>query len=227
MGWFATSILRRTLKNFFIVYNGYMTYMVNGKPVGNDPASIERNESYIEFFNRVGDSTENIKIIPNFLTKEEIDYLLLNLDKRTFISFVSQKDHNGNALTHMHKYDGLRDIHNVVDRCKEEIQKAFGIEKDKVQAKQNGLSVVKWDEGTYLNLHVDDLGYVTDNHLPVHIYLNDDYEGGEVNFPTHGLSIKPNVGDFIVFPGNMHYAHEVAKVLSGTRYTLPIWFTIV
>ena len=96
-----------------------------------------------------------------------------------------------------------------------------------IEAKQLPLSVVKWDPGTYLNLHVDDLGYVTDNHIPVHIYLNDDYEGGEVGFPTHNLLIKPKVGDFNVFPGNMHYAHEVKKVLSGTRYTLPIWFSIV
>jgi predicted 2-oxoglutarate/Fe(II)-dependent dioxygenase YbiX len=76
-------------------------------------------------------------------------------------------------------------------------------------------------------LHVDDLGYVTDNHLPVLIYLNNDYEGGEIKFELHNLSIKPNPGDFIVFPGNLHYPHEVTEVVSGIRYTLPIWFTIV
>ena len=75
-------------------------------------------------------------------------------------------------------------------------------------------------------MHVDDLGYVTDNHLPTLIYLNDDYEGGELGFATHNLIIKPKKGDLIIFPGNMHYAHEVFEVLSGTRYTLPIWFTI-
>lgn len=200
--------------------------MVNGKAVGNDPSTIERTESYVEFFNKVGDSTENIKFIPNFLTKKEIDYIMHDIDKRTFISFVSQKDHNGDALTHMHKYNGIVDIYDIVNRCKETISSIYGIQKEKIKEKQKELSVVKWDAGTYLNLHVDDLGYVTDNHLPVHIYLNDDYEGGEISFPTHGLAVKPKAGDFNVFPGNMHYAHEVTKVLSGTRYTLPIWFTI-
>ena len=204
-----------------------MSYIVNGNPVGNDPASIERSESYLEFFDRVGNSAENIKLIPNFLTEKEISYIMHNLDKRPFISFVSQKDNDGNPVTYMHKYDGIPDMYGVVDKCKDAISNFYGIQKEKIEAKQIPLSVVKWDVGSYLKLHVDDLGYVTDNHIPVHIYLNDDYEGGEISFPTHGLSIKPKVGDFNVFPGNMHYPHEVTKVVSGTRYTLPIWFTIV
>ncbi len=210
-----------------MVYNGYMTYMVNGRAVGNDPASIERNDSYLEFFHRIGNSPENIKVVPNFITQEEVDYLLNNIETRPSITFVSQKDHDGNALTHMTKYNGILDTYRIVERCIEAISDAYGIAKEKIQVKQDTLSVVKWTEGTYLDLHVDDLGYVTDNHLPVHIYLNDNYEGGEIKFETHNLSFKPHVGEFIVFPGNMHYPHEVTKVISGVRYTLPIWFTIV
>jgi hypothetical protein len=146
-----------------------MTYMVHGQSVGHDPASIERDESYLEFFNRVGSSIDNIKLIPNFLTEEEIAYIMNDLDKRPFISFVSQKGPNGEPLTHMHKYDGILDMYGIVDRCKETISKFYGIEKEKIEAKQLPLSVVKWDAGTYLNLHVDDLGFVTDNHIPVHI----------------------------------------------------------
>ena len=55
-----------------------MAYIVNGIPVGNDPPSIARNESYMEFFHRIGNSADNIKIIPNFLTKEEIEYIESN-----------------------------------------------------------------------------------------------------------------------------------------------------
>lgn len=210
-----------------MVYNGCMAYIVNGIPVGNDPPSIERNDSYMEFFHRIGNSADNIKVIPNFLTKEEIEYLMSDIDSRPSISFVSQKDHDGNPLTYMHQYNGVNDISNIIERCREQISTSYGIEKEKVRAKEQHLSVVKWTPGTYLKLHVDDLGYVTDNHLPVLIYLNDAYTGGEISFELHNMSIKPNIGDFIVFPGNLHYPHEVKEVLSGTRYTLPIWFTIV
>ena len=40
-----------------------MTYMVHGQSVGNDPASIERGESYLEFFNRLGNSAEAIDFV--------------------------------------------------------------------------------------------------------------------------------------------------------------------
>ena len=179
-----------------------MAYVVNGKPVGNDPPSIERNHSYMKFFHEVGNSVENIKIIPNFLTKEEIEYLMSDINTRQHISFVSQKDNDGNALTYIHQYNGLKDIYKIIERCKDQICKSYGIEKEKIRAKEQHLNVVKWVEGTYLDLHVDDLGYVTDNHLPVLIYLNDSYDCGEIKFETHNLSLKPNVVDYIVFPGN-------------------------
>lgn len=207
-----------------MVYNGYMTYMVNGKAVGNHPASIERNESYLEFFHRVGGSAENIKVVPNFITQEEIDYLLRNIETRPYITFVAQKDHEGNALTHMTKYNGILDTYGIVERCIEEISKSFGIAKEKILAKQDTLSVVKWTEGTYLDLHVDDLGYVPDNHLPVHIYLNDDYEGGEIEFIHSGVKIKPEAGSIIFFPSNFLYVHEVYPITSGFRYSMPHWY---
>jgi len=204
-----------------------MAYMINNKPVGNDPWSIERTESYHKFLNKLGNSKENIITIPNFLTEEEISYLMEGLDERSSHRFVSQKGPNGEPLTYMHKYDGLPDIYNIISRVKNEIIKAYNLEDINILEKEDFLGVVHWETGSYLKVHVDDLGYVTENHLPIIIYLNDNYEGGEIKFETHDLSIKPKTGDLVVFPGNMHYAHEVTKVLSGDRYTLPIWFTIV
>lgn len=204
-----------------------MPYAINNKPVGNDPNSIERNESYIKFVNKTGNSTESIVVVPNFLTEQEISYFMEGLEERGSIRFVSQKGHNGEPLTYMHKYDGQPDKYKVMDRVKNEIEKAYGLEDIKIVQKEDLLSVVHWETGSYLTTHVDDLGFVTDNHLPIIIYLNDNYEGGEISFETHDVCIKPKTGDLVVFPGNMHYAHEVKEVLSGDRYTLPIWFTIV
>lgn len=201
-----------------------MPYIVNNQAVGHDPEDIERAPSYIEFFEKIGDSADNIKIIPNFVSDEEIEYLMSNVDESKLFSFVSQKDNEGNATSWMHIYNGVIDKHNIINRVIDQIKLAYG--EINIRGKEDRLSVSRWDTGSRLGLHVDDLGYVTDNHLPTLVYLNDDYEGGELGFATHGLVIKPKKGDLIIFPGNMHYAHEVFEVLSGTRYTLPIWFTI-
>jgi len=201
-----------------------MTYSVNGMPVGHDPEDIERNSSYKEFIERIGDSTNNIKIFPDFINDRVITYLMFALTKSKTETFISQKDENDDPVNWITQYMAILDIFNVVERVKEKISLEYGIAD--IKQKENRLSVVKWEKGNSLKLHVDDLGYVPDNHIAALIYLNDDYEGGELKFETHDLSIKPKKADLVFFPGNMHYAHEVTEVLSGTRYTVPIWFTI-
>jgi len=57
------------------------------------------------------------------------------------------------------------------------------------------------------------------------IYLNDDYEGGEIYFPKYGLSYKPKPGDLLCFPDNPNFVHGVRPITKGTRFTLPRWFT--
>jgi hypothetical protein len=202
-----------------------MPYVVNNIPVGHDPKEIDRKNSYNEFFEKVGNSSKNIKLISNFLSNDEIKYLLNNVDENRKVSFESQKDDSDNAINWMHIYTGIEDRFDIRGRVGYEIVKAYNF--NRIKPKEPQLSVAKWETGTKLTLHVDDLGYVTDNHIPTLIYLNDDYEGGEISFATHDITIKPKVGDLLIFPGNMHYAHEVKEVISGTRYTLPIWFTIV
>jgi Rps23 Pro-64 3,4-dihydroxylase Tpa1-like proline 4-hydroxylase len=202
-----------------------MPYIVNNQPVGHHPSEIERAPSYIEFFEKIGNSSDNIKVIPNFLSEEEIEYVLSRGDESNLVSFVSQKDDSGNPTSWIHNYQGIRDKYNLFERVLAEVKKAYGYD-NIVKKDTDRLNMARWDKGSSLSLHVDDLGYVTDNHLPTLVYLNDDYEGGELSFATHNITIKPKKGDLVMFPGNMHYAHEVKEVLSGTRYTVPIWFTI-
>jgi hypothetical protein len=57
------------------------------------------------------------------------------------------------------------------------------------------------------------------------VYLNDDYEGGEIVFPEYDLAIKPKAGEVVTFPTNAMYLHAVNHVKSGTRYNIVLkWF---
>ncbi len=57
-------------------------------------------------------------------------------------------------------------------------------------------------------------------------YLNDDFTGGELVFPDRDLVIAPKPGLLAGFPSNHKFVHAVPKVLSGKRYSLPVWFTV-
>jgi predicted 2-oxoglutarate/Fe(II)-dependent dioxygenase YbiX len=56
------------------------------------------------------------------------------------------------------------------------------------------------------------------------LYLNDDYEGGELLFNHLDLKIKPNKGDLILFPSNYVFTHESLPVTKGTKYIALSWF---
>jgi Rps23 Pro-64 3,4-dihydroxylase Tpa1-like proline 4-hydroxylase len=63
------------------------------------------------------------------------------------------------------------------------------------------------------------------------MYLNDEYEGGEINFPENNIMVKPKPGTIVFFP--CHYIHEVMEVtenLNGPtrRHTMPLfhWFHV-
>jgi hypothetical protein len=55
------------------------------------------------------------------------------------------------------------------------------------------------------------------------VYLNSDYEGGEIEFPHHGVKIKPEAGMLILFPSNYAYSHIAHPVTNGTKYALVTW----
>ena len=125
---------------------------------------------------------------------------------------------NGGITLDLHEFLNKNVLPTAVDYAAE-----FGIQP---YATGENWQILKYGMGHHFDNHIDD-NKAFPRTFSISYYLNDDYEGGEIRFETHNLSLKPNVGDFIVFPGNLHYPHEVTKVLSGVRYTLPIWFTIV
>ncbi len=65
-----------------------------------------------------------------------------------------------------------------------------------------------------------------DRDISMVIYLNDDYDGGEIVFPKQALSVKPRKGMLVAFPSNHHFLHGVNPVVTGTRYAIVNWFSL-
>jgi hypothetical protein len=63
------------------------------------------------------------------------------------------------------------------------------------------------------------------------LYLNDDFEGGEIQFEdgpcnklyTRKIPIKANM--LVITPNGSDFYHEVFTIRRGTRYSLHIWYT--
>lgn len=83
----------------------------------------------------------------------------------------------------------------------------------------------KYNTGIGMGPHVDRYGGEDkESALSMVIYLNDDCEGGEIEFPNQGIKLKPKPGSIIAFPPGEPYMHESKKVLEGNKYMVPLFF---
>ena len=92
--------------------------------------------------------------------------------------------------------------------------------------------IMKWRPGIEQRPHADkqlnngEPNAFVDYDLNSLFYYNDNFEGGELYYPQHGISIKPKPGLAVAHPGDVNYLHGVTMVTEGYRYTTPSFYTI-
>jgi len=83
-------------------------------------------------------------------------------------------------------------------------------------------NILKYGIGQKFTNHIDD-------HPSYHrristiYYLNDDYVGGELNFPRFNITFKPKANQMVIFPSTYVYNHSVSPVIDGERYAVVSW----
>lgn len=83
--------------------------------------------------------------------------------------------------------------------------------------KKDFITVSKLLPGEGMETHVDNPSKKS-NHFICMLYLNNDYLGGEIEFPESSVSYKPNAGDVLIYKANV--PHQVAPVIAGARYSV-------
>lgn len=126
---------------------------------------------------------------------------------------------------------GPRDEHNaeLIDLHEEIYQKLKFCIDD--YARYWGINVVYYEafnfvkyegEGKHFRIHADH-GPAYNCTVSAVIYINDDYEGGEIQFPRLDNHIHtPKVGDIAIFPSNYIYEHASLPMKEGTKYCVVI-----
>jgi hypothetical protein len=111
------------------------------------------------------------------------------------------------------------EIYQKLKYCIDDYAKYWGINVVYYEA----FNFVKYEgEGTHFNIHADH-GPRYNCTVSAVIYINDDYEGGDLKFPRlDNLVYKPRVGDIAVFPSNYIYEHASLPMKSGTKYCVVV-----
>ena len=58
------------------------------------------------------------------------------------------------------------------------------------------------------------------------IYLNNDFEGGELSFYKLNYQIRPQAGAVVLFPSDHWYLHQAETVKKGVRYAIVSWSSV-
>lgn len=144
--------------------------------------------------------------------KENVDYV------RNCVDLKYKKKNLGK---HLPENEVLANCHDMVekelDKCLNHYESLWHLKMHYKEA----FNFVKYLPGKYFKIHGDHGPYYTCTVSAV-VYLNDDYDGGEIEFIRQGLVVKPEAGDIILFPSNYVYEHASLEVTSGIKYSVVI-----
>lgn len=140
---------------------------------------------------------------------------------------------NGNKVIYCQELveePNIKVLWDIKNKCFLETKKFFSLK----EAYLDSIILAQLDEGNCHPEHADNETFKNGQWIPNHtpyrnysglLYLNSDFEGGELIFNEYNLLIKPQIGLYISFPSSRYFVHAVRPVTCGKRYSLALWFT--
>jgi predicted 2-oxoglutarate/Fe(II)-dependent dioxygenase YbiX len=180
-----------------------------------------------------------IKIYDDGLKPEIISSLIKWLDKQNFadgmidVQVLNKEIRNTQVLGfHNPSFESQTRIHwgNLLGYCFLKCMKKYLSEVSKINGlvqKIETIDALKYGVGGHYVYHVDS-GSNMNRTLSSVLFLNNDYEGGELCFadPINQecyLKVNAVPGRFIVWPSNFLYPHAVTPLKKGKRYSVVSW----
>ena len=154
------------------------------------------------------------RIIANFISEDERQYITKKAEKKFEISTVSNKKTVDKGVRDSETaWLELSDpvVRRVAERCVSLT--------DRPLVNCESLQVLRYKEGGRYKPHQDTFDDMEDNKrmYTIILALNDDYEGGETEFPNLGKEYKMKAGDVLFFHTLDNYEFMTSKALHGGK----------
>lgn len=190
-----------------------------------------------EHFKVIGNSSDNIIVIENFIDVNSLIKLNQYLDNISgseesfygplYLRFERIEKENSEVASIIKKYEEKifdQIIYNFINKYNVPIKKN----------PSNYYHFVKWLPGMLSKLHSDcekpnggSTNYFNFDELNISVlvYINDGYSGGSIIFPNQQIFLKPSSGDLIIFPSNNSYKYEITRVQNNKKYVMRSWYS--
>jgi hypothetical protein len=185
--------------------------------------------------------TDELVSVENFLTDEDLDFIWSKINPATQEDW--EIEYTSNLKRFCFEKFGRDDVENLVAEGKFEvtqnwhdknlnlsIYEEYGVYYERlnslIKQTESGLmlsglaTVQRMQPGVDLMSHTDDHTDPSISYAAI-IYINDDYNDGELFFKNLDIQLKPKPKTLLLFPGNEKYEHGVKTVADGPiRYVL-------
>lgn len=119
----------------------------------------------------------------------------------------------------------LEQVKIIENSCKDLVESNY-----KVKCLDSEIHYLHYSTGCLYKSHIDGQ-YIEDDtakrgadrDITCVVYLNDDYQGGNIKFDFFNLKLKPLAGEILMYPTTYQFSHSVDEVV-GDRYAIVFWF---
>lgn len=163
---------------------------------------------------------DKIEFIPSVLTPQECARLLEETDPKC----------NSSDMTYFSNIDTplkIKKLDVTFHPLVKDILSRLNINEKIVDT----VKIVYYPEGSENPLHSDSSALVDDKVVKFKdwvstgvLFLNDNFDCGELVYPKQGLIVKPTIGCMLIAPTDFNYAHYVAPTMNGERFSLVFRF---
>lgn len=166
-----------------------------------------------------------------FALKQKANWLMVrDEEKSTAEKFVEKRD-SGRVTQQVEMYKHQGFLNEIIRRALVEVAGRMIGAPDFYETPY----VLRYNVGGKYGQHADSEIYdpekglffrVADRDISVLVYLNDDYEGGELTFNRLNYSLRPAAGDLVLFPSHNIFLHQAQRVTRGTKFALVSWASL-
>jgi hypothetical protein len=174
-----------------------------------------------------GIELDRIVEIPEFVNEEEAK-AMINYFESKGVNWGPIAFFGSEGMSVVHEDPSLTQFNlspNFFGNLMKKYQEAIEIIFERPVKPVNICHAQKWNVGGNASPHADNSEmdgtpnpFETNKFVSL-LYLNDDYEGGELYFPDLDIEFKPKSLSWIAFNGGIENLHGVKPILEGVRYT--------
>ena len=210
-------------------YDEFFGHLTDSKPEIVDMTILDKIELApgIVKYKIARESARTLKgLIQNAMFKQWMPAEVLVKDDKPGVDYAARNCYNyfiTDKQFSCHPQDPLRraaeSLQTGLDAIIEDFRGRYSI----VPLVSHHTVLLRYEEGNKFHNHIDDHPMFP-RVVSLSLFLNDDFEGGELEFKEFNIKVKPEAGEIVVFSSGFPYMHQVHSITKGIRYAVVKWY---